>query len=131
MGHYHPSLETLIKTQLGGDGTLLYASWLFQRVVPPVLAFALGSLGFLTKFDYAGFRETLTSAFRDGVTVSLRLRIEGTVMRSQHRDDRRKNLEEELIGVEAEDDFTHKPDSRYEILNDIGDSSRSVGWLFR
>jgi len=36
---------------LGGDGTVLYASWLFQRVVPPVLSLALGSLGFLTKFD--------------------------------------------------------------------------------
>src|SRR5690606_6310390 len=34
---------------LGGDGTVLYASWLFQRIVPPVLSFALGSLGFLTK----------------------------------------------------------------------------------
>ena len=29
---------------LGGDGTVLYASWLFQRIVPPVLSFALGSL---------------------------------------------------------------------------------------
>lgn len=35
-------------TQLGGDGTVLYASWLFQHVVPPVIPFALGSLGFLT-----------------------------------------------------------------------------------
>ena len=40
---------------LGGDGTLLYASWLFQRIVPPVLAFSLGSLGFLTKFDFAQY----------------------------------------------------------------------------
>lgn len=103
---------------LGGDGTLLYASWLFQRIVPPVLSFALGSLGFLTKFDYSGFRETLTQAFNEGVTVSLRLRFEGTVMRSQtkaaHRD-----LVEELIGEEADNDYTHKPDGSYEILNDI------------
>ena len=27
---------------LGGDGTVLYASWLFQRVTPPLLAFGLG-----------------------------------------------------------------------------------------
>lgn len=105
---------------LGGDGTLLYASWLFQRTVPPVLSFAMGSLGFLTKFDYGGFRETLTTAFRDGITVSLRLRFEGTVMRSQH-ESRGKNqdLIEELVGAEAENDFTHKPDGKYEILNDI------------
>ena len=104
--------------KLGGDGTLLYASWLFQRIVPPVLSFSLGSLGFLTKFDYSGFRETLTSAFRDGVTVSLRLRFEGTVMRSQTKGQHR-DLVEELIGEEAENDYTHKPDGSYEILNDI------------
>lgn len=88
--------------------------------MPPVLSFAMGSLGFLTKFDYGGFRETLTTAFRDGITVSLRLRFEGTVMRSQH-ESRGKNqdLIEELVGAEAENDFTHKPDGKYEILNDI------------
>lgn len=116
---------TLCKTitnnkKLGGDGTLLYASWLFQRVVPPVLSFAMGSLGFLTKFDYDGFRETLTSAFQSGVTVSLRLRFEGTVMRSQHKSrEEGENLVEELVGVEAEDKFTHKPVTKYEILNEI------------
>lgn len=35
----------LIHVKLGGDGTLLYASWLFQRIVPPVLSFSLGSYG--------------------------------------------------------------------------------------
>merc|ERR1711971_1484043 len=30
---------------LGGDGTLLYASSLFQQSVPPIMAFHLGSLG--------------------------------------------------------------------------------------
>lgn len=80
----------------------------------------MGSLGFLTKFDYDGFRETLTTAFRDGITVSLRLRFEGTVMRSQHKSrELGENLVEELVGVEAEDEVTHKPAAKYEILNDI------------
>lgn len=126
---------------LGGDGTVLYASWLFQRIVPPVLSFALGSLGFLTKFDYEGYQETLTKAFNEGVTVSLRLRFEGTIMRSQPKrqvritdgqsgesgsgedDDALSNanrdLVEELIGEEKEDEHTHKPDGTYEILNEI------------
>ena len=121
---------------LGGDGTVLYASWLFQRIVPPVLSFALGSLGFLTKFDYEEFPDTLTKAFRDGVTISLRLRFEGTVMRSQKKKARISNrggdhdadeddssptrdLVEELIGEEKDDERTHKPDGTYEILNDI------------
>ena len=129
---------------LGGDGTVLYASWLFQRIVPPVLSFALGSLGFLTKFEYEEYQATLTKAFNEGVTVSLRLRFEGTIMRSQPRrrirltdgksggsggsestdeDDGEYNthrdLVEELIGEEKEDEHTHKPDGTYEILNEI------------
>ncbi|KAG0648815.1 putative kinase [Hyphodiscus hymeniophilus] len=120
---------------LGGDGTVLYASWLFQRIVPPVLSFALGSLGFLTKFDFDIYQETLTKAFRDGVTISLRLRFEGTVMRSQERKraeenghsdgvqpqdgNEQRDLVEELIGQEKGDERTHRPDGTYEILNDI------------
>ncbi|CAI4210236.1 unnamed protein product [Parascedosporium putredinis] len=45
---------------LGGDGTVLFASWLFQGVVPPVISFALGSLGFMTKFDFADYQSILT-----------------------------------------------------------------------
>ncbi len=44
---------------LGGDGTVLFTSWLFQRIVPPILSFSLGSLGFLTPFDFAQYRERL------------------------------------------------------------------------
>lgn len=41
-------------------------------------------------------------------------------MRSQHKTrNNGEDLVEELIGTEAEDDFTHKPDGKYEILNDI------------
>ncbi|KAH7033237.1 ATP-NAD kinase [Microdochium trichocladiopsis] len=134
---------------LGGDGTVLYASWLFQRIVPPVLSFALGSLGFLTKFDFSDYEDILTTSFTQGVTVSLRLRFEGTVMRSQakrkaveagnnsgasngnvgsassHDDDDdedghvKRDLVEELIGEEKDDEHTHKPDGTYEILNEI------------
>ncbi|POR35228.1 Putative kinase C1B1.02c [Tolypocladium paradoxum] len=119
---------------LGGDGTVLYASWLFQRIVPPVLSFALGSLGFLTKFDFEDFTPILNSAFDRGVTVSLRLRFESTVMRSIRRkrsedgkgsgedEDEahsRRDLVEELIGEEREDAHTHRPDGTFEILNEI------------
>lgn len=104
---------------------MLYASSLFQRVVPPVLSFALGSLGFLTKFDYDSFPQTLTRAFNDGITVSLRLRFEGTIMRSNRRqghtdeDHKKRDLVEELIGEEADDNHTHRPVKTYNILNDI------------
>lgn len=106
---------------LGGDGTVLYSSWLFQRVVPPVLSFAMGSLGFLTKFDFNQYQSTLEKVFRDGVTISLRLRFEGTVMRSQkeYAENESRDVVEELIGEEAGDTRTHKPGSTFEILNDI------------
>ncbi|KAL8908952.1 MAG: hypothetical protein Q9207_000528 [Kuettlingeria erythrocarpa] len=115
----HPHLFDFAIT-LGGDGTLLYASWLFQRIVPPVLSFALGSLGFLTKFDYADYQETLGTAFKHGITVSLRLRFEATIMRTQTaHEDRKHDLIEQLVGDEAENNLTHKPDGSYTILNDI------------
>jgi NAD+ kinase len=120
---------------LGGDGTVLYASWLFQRIVPPVLSFALGSLGFLTKFDFEEHEAILAGALKQGVTVSLRLRFEGTVMRSQRKlienvsigasssseedEEKSRDLVEELIGEEKEDAHTHRPDGTYEILNEI------------
>ncbi|KAI2464869.1 ATP-NAD kinase [Annulohypoxylon bovei var. microspora] len=118
---------------LGGDGTVLYASWLFQRIVPPVLSFSLGSLGFLTKFEFGDHEDILATAFREGVTVSLRLRFEGTVMRSQEKANqltrneyvdergarRRRDLIEELIGEERDDERTHRPNGTFEILNEI------------
>ncbi|KAK4539345.1 hypothetical protein LTR36_000776 [Oleoguttula mirabilis] len=108
---------------LGGDGTVLYASWLFQRVVPPVMSFALGSLGFLTKFDFDKYPDIITRAFHDGITVSLRLRFEGTIMRSRRRssdeDQRSRDLIDELIGDAADDVNTHTPGGSHNILNDI------------
>lgn len=108
---------------LGGDGTVLYASWLFQRIVPPVMSFALGSLGFLTKFDFQKYPETLQRSFHDGVTVSLRLRFEATIMRSRRKDDEhqqhQRDLVDELIGAGSDDVSTHRPDGSHNILNDI------------
>lgn len=108
---------------LGGDGTILYASWLFQRIVPPVMSFALGSLGFLTKFDFAKYPEILERAFREGVTVSLRLRFEGTVMRSRPRDtdeaQHSRDLVDEVIGSDCDNVDTHFPAFTQNILNDI------------
>ncbi|OJJ51018.1 hypothetical protein ASPZODRAFT_11866 [Penicilliopsis zonata CBS 506.65] len=121
----HPHLFDFVVT-LGGDGTVLYTSWLFQRIVPPVLSFSLGSLGFLTKFDFNGYQDTLTSAFREGVVVSLRLRFECTVMRTKPRPDDesrpgapKRDLVEELIGEEQGDTLTHTPDKLFQILNDV------------
>ena len=67
---------------LGGDGTVLFTSWLFQRIVPPILSFSLGSLGFLTNFEYDRFKEHLNKVMGDeGMRVNLRMRFTCTVYR--------------------------------------------------
>ncbi|KAG4438182.1 hypothetical protein IFR05_006350 [Cadophora sp. M221] len=65
---------------LGGDGTVLFTSWLFQGIVPPILSFSLGSLGFLTNFEYDKFKEQLNKVMgEDGMRVSMRMRFTCTV----------------------------------------------------
>jgi NAD+ kinase len=61
---------------------VLFTSWLFQRIVPPVLPFALGSLGFLTNFDFAKFNDVIDSVTDKGIRVNLRMRFTCTVYRA-------------------------------------------------
>lgn len=69
---------------LGGDGTVLFTSWLFQRIVPPILSFSLGSLGFMTNFEFAQYKESLSKVMGDaGMRVNLRMRFTCTVYRYQ------------------------------------------------
>jgi NAD+ kinase len=69
---------------LGGDGTVLFTSWLFQRIVPPILSFALGSLGFLTNFEFEQYKAALNKIMTDvGMRVNLRMRFTCTVYRYQ------------------------------------------------
>lgn len=48
---------------LGGDGTVLWVSSLFKKSVPPVISFAMGSLGFLTPFDTTSYAGECSCAF--------------------------------------------------------------------
>jgi NAD kinase len=56
---------------LGGDGTLLYASSLFQQSVPPIMAFHLGSLGFLTPFEVDNFEQQITHVLEGEIQTHL------------------------------------------------------------
>lgn len=68
---------------LGGDGTVLFTSWLFQRIVPPILSFSLGTLGFLTNFEFEKYKEHLNNVMGDvGMRVNLRMRFTCTVYRA-------------------------------------------------
>ncbi|KAM3565328.1 hypothetical protein MY1884_000242 [Beauveria asiatica] len=76
-----PEIFDLVLT-LGGDGTVLFTSWLFQRIVPPVLSFSLGSLGFMTTFEFEKYRQHLDRIMGDdGMKINLRMRFTCTVWR--------------------------------------------------
>ncbi|EPZ34265.1 ATP-NAD kinase [Rozella allomycis CSF55] len=66
---------------LGGDGTVLHAAWLFQKFVPPILPFHFGSLGFLTCFSFADYKNNLKRLVEEGSRFNLRMRFECTIYR--------------------------------------------------
>lgn len=72
---------------LGGDGTLLYASLLFQQSVPPVMAFHLGSLGFLTPFQFDNFQEQVTNVLEGHAALTLRSRLRCIIVRKNQTEE--------------------------------------------
>uniref|UniRef100_A0A8D3DLV3 NAD(+) kinase n=1 Tax=Scophthalmus maximus TaxID=52904 RepID=A0A8D3DLV3_SCOMX len=66
---------------LGGDGTLLYASSLFQESVPPVMAFHLGSLGFLTPFKFDSYQSQVNQIIEGNAAIVLRSRLKVRVLK--------------------------------------------------
>lgn len=88
----NPQLFDLVVT-LGGDGTVLYVSNLFQRIVPPVISFALGLLGFLTNFQFEQFRERMLKVIQAGVRAYLRMRFTCRV----HRADGKLVCEQQVL----------------------------------
>jgi len=74
---------------LGGDGTLLYASSLFQQSVPPVMAFHLGSLGFLTPFEFDNFEEQVTNVLEGHAALTLRSRLRCIIVRKNDVNDKK------------------------------------------
>ena len=100
-----PEIFDLVLT-LGGDGTVLFTSWLFQRIVPPILSFSLGSLGFLTNSEFAQYRPALDKIMCEtGMRVNLRMRFTCTVYRYQ------KNV--------AQGSPQHIEAEQFEVLNEL------------
>jgi NAD+ kinase len=59
---------------LGGDGTVLHANTLFQNSMPPLMAFSLGSLGFLTPFRVRKYKQSISGVLNE-CKVTLRSRL--------------------------------------------------------
>ncbi|EON69115.1 hypothetical protein W97_08301 [Coniosporium apollinis CBS 100218] len=92
---------------LGGDGTVLYTSWLFQRIVPPILSFSLGSLGFLTNFEFSRYKEQLDKVMSSaGMRVNMRMRFTCTVYRSSP-------------GLTPHSPRRHTEAEQFEVLNEL------------
>lgn len=79
-------MEIVAKTDLivtlGGDGTTLRAvSAFLNAIVPPVLSFAMGTLGFLLPFDFTTYQETFRTVFESRSKALHRSRLECHVVR--------------------------------------------------
>ena len=107
---------------LGGDGTVLFTSWLFQRIVPPILSFSLGSLGFLTNFAFETYKPTLDRIMEgSGMRVNMRMRFTCTVYRAGHH--ARKSSRKIETSNSSKTSSTSKEflaeDSQFEVLNEL------------
>ena len=82
---------------LGGDGTLLHASSLFQQCVPPIMAFHLGSLGFLTPFKFEDFESQVTHVLEGHAALTLRSRLRCILMKKEEEEKNLKPSTNQLV----------------------------------
>ncbi|XP_072538287.1 NAD kinase isoform X1 [Salminus brasiliensis] len=101
---------------LGGDGTLLYASSLFQESVPPVMAFHLGSLGFLTPFNFDTYQSQVTQVIEGNAAIILRSRLKVKVVKESR--EKSKTKDKNLIITNGEAESTRKT-MQYQVLNEV------------
>ncbi|XP_072101056.1 NAD kinase-like isoform X2 [Mobula birostris] len=104
---------------LGGDGTLLYASSLFQGSVPPVMAFHLGSLGFLTPFNFDTYQSQVTQVIEGNVAITLRSRLKVKVVKEHHPDHQHELEENGLINTMCGDVHPRRQVTHYQVLNEV------------
>lgn len=106
---------------LGGDGTLLYASSLFQGSVPPVMAFHLGSLGFLTPFKFESYKTEVDKVFEGNAAIVLRSRLKVKVVKGLFQGKERLSKPEEN-GTDPQNHIipeTGKVTLQLQVLNEV------------
>uniref|UniRef100_A0A672H2S3 NAD(+) kinase n=1 Tax=Salarias fasciatus TaxID=181472 RepID=A0A672H2S3_SALFA len=102
---------------LGGDGTLLYASSLFQDSVPPVMAFHLGSLGFLTPFKFDTYQSQVTQIIEGNAAIVLRSRLKVRVLKENWENKAR--VDEKGIILTNGDAESSRKAMQYQVLNEV------------
>uniref|UniRef100_A0AAY5L5X9 NAD(+) kinase n=2 Tax=Esox lucius TaxID=8010 RepID=A0AAY5L5X9_ESOLU len=103
---------------LGGDGTLLYASSLFQESVPPVMAFHLGSLGFLTPFSFETYQSQVTQIIEGNTAIILRSRLRVRVVKESREKKARVDEKGILIMSNGDSEGSRKA-LQYQVLNEV------------
>jgi len=99
---------------LGGDGTILYSSWMFQSGIPPLLSFHFGSLGFLTVFDFNNHRRVLRNVIEGGgVHVNVRMRLKCFIYRNNEQTNESKSNE-----ISNFKKISKSPET-FQVLNDL------------
>ncbi|XP_051964282.1 NAD kinase-like isoform X1 [Xyrauchen texanus] len=103
---------------LGGDGTLLYASSLFQESVPPVMAFHLGSLGFLTPFNFDTYQSQVTQVIEGNAAIILRSRLKVKVVK-ECREKKRGAVDVKSLIITNGDTEPNQKMMQYQVLNEV------------
>ncbi|XP_030639806.1 NAD kinase isoform X2 [Chanos chanos] len=106
---------------LGGDGTLLYASSLFQESVPPVMAFHLGSLGFLTPFNFDTYQSQVTQVIEGNAAIILRSRLKVRVVKEgrEKKGSLQGRSEEKSMIISNGDVEPARKTMQYQVLNEV------------
>ncbi|XP_041860656.1 NAD kinase isoform X1 [Melanotaenia boesemani] len=102
---------------LGGDGTLLYASSLFQESVPPVMAFHLGSLGFLTPFNFDSYQSQVTQIIEGNAAIVLRSRLKVQVFKENW--EKKDSIDEKGIILTNGSTESSCKAMQYQVLNEV------------
>ncbi|GJJ74844.1 NAD+ kinase [Entomortierella parvispora] len=95
--HKNASKQIHLALTLGGDGTVLYTTWMFQHRVPPIVAFHLGSLGFLTNFCFDSYKPAMTNILRgEGLNLNIRMRLQCSVYKYREPADQIQRMTSQL-----------------------------------
>jgi hypothetical protein len=78
---------------MGGDGTLMYVASLFQGLMPPVICFNFGSLGFLANFSFDTYQASLTRVLEGKCDVTVRMRLQCDVETFDEDGEKEEHLE--------------------------------------
>ena len=104
---------------LGGDGTLLHVSSIFQQSCPPVLSFSMGSLGFLTPFDFEFHDKILNEVLSGRVAILLRSRLSCEIIKENFHSLSESDVSDCSEQTDMPTTFNHDSDTSYLVLNEV------------